>query len=74
MISETIYVELNILNKKWVVGFTHRPPDSSNKTTLDELTKSLSTEVNSFDDIISTGDFNINVLRNGHFKTFLRLQ
>ena len=63
-IQETFFfLELFISNKKWVIVFAYRPTMSSNQTLFfEELAKSLDVAVN---DILLTGNFNINTLSNG---------
>ena len=61
-ISETLFLELNISNKKWAVAFAYKPPNSSNKTLY-------------LDNILLIGDFNINIPSNRletwkHLKDF----
>ena len=63
-IQETFFfLELFISNKKWVIVFAYRPTMSSNQNLFfEELAKSLDVAVN---DILLTGNFNINTLSNG---------
>ena len=62
-IQETFFLELFISNKKWITVFAYRPTMSSNRTSFfEELAKSLDVAVN---DILLTGNFNINTLSNG---------
>ena len=67
---------MNISDKKWFISFAYRPPKSSNKTSFfAEITQSLNSAVNKFDNIVLMGDFNINILKNGldtskHLKDF----
>lgn len=63
LISETICLELTINNKKWFLCFAYRPPIESNKSTFfDELTSTLNQGVNNYDNIILSGDLNIDLL------------
>ena len=54
------YLELIILNKKWLIMFVYRPPiESNNITFFNELSNTLNKAVNKYDDILVTDDLNI---------------
>ena len=60
-ISETISLELTILNKKWFIMFAYRPPiESNNLTFFNEVSNTLNKAVNKYDNVLVTGDLNIN--------------
>ena len=62
-ISVTIFLELTISNKKWLLVFAYWPPNNANKQLFFyELTESLSKAVNNYENILLTGDLNINTL------------
>ena len=57
----TIYVELTISKKKCCMFFAYRLPRKNNlKTFFEEINLSLSTIVNEYDNIMLTGDLNLN--------------
>ena len=61
--SQTIFLELTISNKKWLLVFAYRPPNNANKQLFfNELTESLSKAVNNYENILLMGDLNINIL------------
>ena len=54
-VSETVFVELTISEKKWCILFAYRPPQNNNLTTFfEEINLSLSTIVNEYDNIMET--------------------
>ena len=62
-ISEAIFLELTISNKKWLLVFAYRAPNNANKQLFfNELTESLSKAVNNYENILLMGDLNINTL------------
>ena len=68
--SEKICVELTISKKKWCILFAYIPPQNNNlKTFFEEINLSLSTIVNKHDNIILTGDLNLNAKskNNGYY-------
>ena len=59
-ISEIISIVLTISNKKWFIMFAYRPPIESNKLTFfNEISNILNKAVNKYDNILVTGDLNI---------------
>ena len=64
ILSEKICTEITISKKRWFCMIVYRPPSSSNiDTFFAELTISLSKAVNKCDNLIITGDFNIDITR-----------
>ena len=62
-ISETIFLELTISNRKWLLAFAYRPPNNANKQLFfNELTESLSKAANNYENILLMSDLNINTL------------
>ena len=60
--SETICIEFIISQKKWCTIFAYRPPKNYNKVMFfKELNLSLNQSVNKYDNIIVTGDVNIDI-------------
>ena len=56
----SLYLELIILNKKWLIMFVYRPPvESNNIAFFNELSNTLNKAVNKYDDILVTDDLNI---------------
>ena len=60
--SETICIAVTISKKKWCIIFVYRPPHSNSKKVL---TNSLNQATNKYDNIIVTGDLNIDTQKNG---------
>ena len=59
--SETIFLELTISSKKWILVFPYRPANETNKQLFfNELTESLSKAVSNQKNILLMGDLNIN--------------
>ena len=61
--TETICLELNIVNKKWCFFFAYRPPNTDKKEFFDEISVSLNKILGKYDTIILAGDLNIDQLR-----------
>ena len=62
-ISETIFLELTISNKKWLLAFAYGPLNNAKKQLLfNEITESFSKAVSSYENILLMGDLNINTL------------
>ena len=54
-------MELTISNKKWFILFAYRPPKDNNKNSFfEDLTKTLDQAVNKYENIVVSGDLNIN--------------
>ena len=71
-ICETICSEFTVSKKKWICFSVYRPPSYNNLIIFfEELTKSVCKSLNTFDNIIVIGDFNVDVNKNeaiGHGK------
>ena len=71
-ICETICSEFTLSKKKWICFSLCRPPSYNNLIIFfEELTKSVSKSLNTYDNIIVMGDFNIDINKNqpiGHDK------
>ena len=71
-ICETIYSEFAVSKKKWICFSVYRPPSYNNLVILLEgLTKSVCKALNTYDNIIVMGDFNIDINKDeaiGHDK------
>ena len=69
---ETICSEFTVSKKKWICFSVYRPPSYNNLIIFfEELTKSVCKSLNTYDNIIVMGDFNIDVNKNeaiGHNK------
>ena len=76
-LSETVCLKLTVSNKKWFILFAYRSPQENNKYVFfNELNKTLSKAVNSYKNIIVTGDLNIDVSdpdkdRNNYLSDFV---
>ena len=60
--SETICIELTISKKKWCALFAYRPPKQNKTLFFEEISSSLSHIVNKYDNYVTGGDLNINML------------
>ena len=71
-ICETICSEFTVSKKKWICSSVYRPPSYNNLIIFfEELTRSVSKSLNTYDNIIVMGDFNIDINKNeaiGHDK------
>ena len=71
-ICETICSEFTVSKKKWICFSVYRPPSYNNLIIFfEELTKSVCKSLNTYDNIIVMGDFNIDINKNeaiGHDK------
>ena len=55
---ESIFVELNLKNNKWLLMGTYRPPNQCSKHYYSEISKILDNYSLVYDNILLTGDFN----------------
>ena len=70
--TESICVEIAIKKRKWGILFTYRPPNKNNlKLFFEETTQSANQLLSKFDNIIITGDFNIDSKNCNKFKQFV---
>ena len=61
-LSETICTEFTVSKKKWFCLSVYKPPSPNTIVTFcEQLTDSLSKAINSYDNIILMGDFNIDI-------------
>ena len=61
-ICETICSEFTISKRKWICFSVYRPPSYNNLIIFfEELTKSVCKALNTYDNIIVMGDFNIDI-------------
>ena len=59
-LSETVYTEITVSEKKWFCLSVYRPALPNNIVTFfEELTDSLSRAINNYGNIILMGDFNL---------------
>ena len=64
-ICETICSEFTVSKKKWICFNVYRPPSYDNLIIFfEELTKSVCKSLNTYDNIIVMGDFNIDINKN----------
>ena len=56
---ESFYVELNLLNSKWLVNCSYNPHKNSIAIHLDRISESLDLLYSDYEKIIFLGDFNV---------------
>ena len=61
--AETICLELIIIKKKWCILFAYRPPSIDKEEFFDEISVNLNKILGIYDNIILTGDLNIDELK-----------
>ena len=69
---ESIYIELNLRKKKWLVNFSYNANNSNICDRLRSLGKSLDTLLTNYDKVFLMGDFNA-AEDNNHVKDFCNL-
>ena len=57
--SETIFLEISLRLRKWLIVGACKPPDQSNSAFLESLSKSLSIYLDTYENVILLGDFNM---------------
>ena len=60
---ETIGIEITIYKKNWYILFAYRPPNFSKTKFLEEIYMTLNKAINEYDNLLLTGNLNINTLR-----------
>ena len=56
--NESLFVEINLYKKKWIVGGTYNPSKLSTPNHISYLSKCLDTFISYYDNILLLGDFN----------------
>ena len=56
--TESISVELNFKNNKWLLLGTYRPPSQCSKSYYSKISKMIDNYSNSYDNLLLCGDFN----------------
>ena len=56
--NESVFVEINLYKKKWIVGGTYNPSKLSTQNHINYLSKCLDSFVSYYDNILLLGDFN----------------
>ena len=59
--AETIWLELNISNKKWFIVYAYRPESINRNLFFSEINTLLSKATNEYENIVISGDLNINL-------------
>ena len=59
--TEAIYLEINILLRKWLIVGLYKPPSQNNSLFLENMSKNLSRYLDSYENITLLGDFNLNL-------------
>ena len=57
--TESIFLEINIRLRKWLFVGAYKPPDQSKTAFLESLSKNLSTYLDTYENILMLGDFNM---------------
>ena len=57
--SETIFLEINLRLRKWLIVGAYKPPDQYKPVFLESLSKSLSIYLDTYENVILLGDFNL---------------
>ena len=57
--SETLFLEINLRLRKWLIVGAYKPPDQSKLLFLESLSKSLSIYLDTYENVILLGDFNM---------------
>ena len=57
--TESIFLEINIRLRKWLIVGAYKPPDQSKTAFLESLSKNLSTYLDTYENILMLGDFNM---------------
>ena len=57
--TEAIYLKINIRSRKWFIVGLYKPPSQNNILFLENMSKSLSRYLDSYENITLLGDFNM---------------
>ena len=57
--SETLFLEINLRLRKWLIVGPYKPPDQSKLIFLLSLSKNLSIYVDKFENVVLLGDFDM---------------
>ena len=57
--TESIFLEINIRLRKWLIVGAYKPPDQRKTPFLESLSKNLSTYLETYENILMLGDFNM---------------
>ena len=57
--SKTLFLEINLRLRKWLIVGAYKPPDQSKLLFLESLSKSLSIYLDTYENVILLGDFNM---------------
>ena len=57
--SETLFLEINLRFRKWLIVGAYKPPDQSKSVFLESLSKSLSIYLDTYENVILLWDFNM---------------
>ena len=58
--SETLFLEINLRLRKWMIVGAYKHPDQGKSVALESLSKSLSIYLDKYENVILLGDFNMN--------------
>ena len=57
--SETLFLEINLRLKKWLIVGAYKSPDQRKSVFLESLSKSFSIYLDAYENVILLGDFNM---------------
>ena len=57
--GETLFLEINLRLRKWLIGGAYKPRDQSKSVFLESLSKRLSTYLETYENAILLEDFNV---------------
>ena len=57
--SENLFLKTNLRLRKWLIVGAHKPPDQSKSVFLENSSKSLSIYLDTYENVILLGDFNM---------------
>ena len=66
---ESVFIEINLRNSKWLINCSYNPHKNNIATHLDRLSESLDTFSSDYQKFIILGDFNVEINEN-HMKSF----
>ena len=57
--NEAIFLEINIRSRKWLIVGSYKPPIQNNSLFLESMSKNISQNLDSYENITLLGDFNM---------------
>ena len=59
--SESVFVEINLVKKKWLINFSYNPHKNNIGSHLNVITKALHTYYGKYENVVFLGDFNAGI-------------